>query len=287
MKAEEQTVLNEILSRIYKLDTEKLASLYNEAGDLTDMTAVIEADEKRVAKFTTEKNQQYNRGIKEGAGKIEKELKEKYGESELIGVDLIESIVVKQVEEATKTTSKDISKHPDFIKLQAEIDKKIKERDKEWTAKLEQKEAEFNSLRLFEKVKDKALNNLDSRKPILPGDPKKAQVWKDTYLNELKQYRYQDSEEGPIVLDKEGQVMKDTHGNIVRFDEFEKQIADKYFEYPVAEKRSSAGNQTQTTNTNVAGDVKTKAEALAKLKDPKITPEDRKKYTELFDNLKE
>ena len=36
----------------------------------------------------------------------------------------------------------------------------------------------------------------------------------------------------------------------------------------------------------MSGEPKTKDEGLAKLKDPKITPEDRKKYTELTDNLK-
>jgi hypothetical protein len=33
--------------------------------------------------------------------------------------------------------------------------------------------------------------------------------------------------------------------------------------------------------------VKTKADALTRLKDPKITPDDRKKYSELMDTLKD
>ena len=123
MKADEQTKLNETLSKVFKLDAEKLATLYNEAGELTDLNIVIEADEKRVAKFNTEKTAQYNRGIKEGAGKIEKELKEKFAvDSDLVGVELVDSIVIKQTEEAQER-SKDITKHPDYIKLEASIDK--------------------------------------------------------------------------------------------------------------------------------------------------------------------
>ena len=288
MKAEEQTLLNETLSKVFKLDAEKLATLYNEAGDLTDLTTVIEADEKRIAKFATEKTSQYNRGIKEGAGKIEKEIKEKYGvESDVIGVELVDSIVAKQLEEATQAGAKDISKHPEYIKLQADIDKKLKERDKDWQTKMDQKDNEFRTEKLFSKVRDRALANLDSRKPILPTDPKKAQVWKETYLNDLKGYNYQESDDGsPVVLDKDGNMMKDTHGYAISFEEFEKSIADKYFEYPAASQRSSAGNQTTAGNQS-NGEVKTKAEALAKLREPKITPEDRKKYTDLMETLKD
>jgi hypothetical protein len=287
MKAEEQTKLNETLVKVFKLTEEQLSTLYNADGDLADLKAVTEADEKRVAKFTTEKDSQYKRGIKEGASKIEKEIKDKYAvESDAIGVELVDSIVLKQVEEATKTGNKDITKHPDYIKLETSIDKKLKDRDKEWEGKLTLKESEFKREKLFEKIKDKALVNLESRKPILPSDPKKAQVWKETYLNELKMGNYQEGEDSIIVLDKDGNSMKDSHGNTITFDEFEKGISDKYFEYPVAEQRSSSSNKETDKKVPLIGEPKTKAEALEKLRDPKITPENRKKYTELMDNLK-
>jgi len=287
MKAEEQTKLNETLSKVFKLDQEQLATLYNEAGDLTDLTAVIQADEKRIAKFATDKTSQYNRGIKEGAEKLEKALKEKYDvESDLIGVELFESIVSAQVESVQKASPKDITKHPEYVKLESSIDKKLKERDKEWQKKLSDREQEFGREKLFEKIKDRALVNLESRKPILPADPKRAQVWKETYLNELRQGNYQEGEDGMfIVLDKEGNTMKDSHGNTVTFEEFEKGISDKYFEYPAAQSRSSSGNQ-QTSQQSQVNDPRTADEAWAKLKDPKITPADRKKFTEIYEKLK-
>jgi len=289
MTADEQTKLNETLVKVFKLTEEQLSQLYNADGDLTDLKIVQEADEKRIAKFTTEKTQQYNRGIKEGAGKIEKEIKEKYSvESDVIGVDLVDSIVSKQVEEATKAGTKDISKHPEYTKLEMSIEKRLKDRDKEWEGKLELKEREFASAKLFDKVKDKALANLDVRKPILPSDPKKAQIWKETFLNDLKTYSFSEGEDGSIlVMGKDG-VMKDSHGYSVSFEEFEKSIADKYFEYPVAEGRSSAGNKTPDGKPGQsAGGYKTKADCLAKLRDPKITPDERKTVTELMDTLKD
>ena len=288
MKAEEQTLLNETLVKVFKFTEEQVSGLYNTDGDLIDLKIVTEADEKRYAKFNTEKQSQLDRGIKEGAQKIEKAIKDKYAiESDLIGIDLVDTIVLSKIEEATKGQTKDVTKHPDYIKLETSLDKKLKERDAEWETKLSEREREFNKAKLFDKIKEKALLNLETRKPILPGDPKKAQVWKETYLNELRNGNYQESDDGtPIVLDKEGSVMKDSHGNPVTFDEFEKSISDKYFEYPAAEQRSSSANQ-QSQQSGGGGDVKTKADALERLRDPKITPEDRKKFTLLMDTLKD
>ena len=288
MKAEEQTLLNETLVKVFKFTEEQVSGLYNTDGDLIDLKIVTEADEKRYAKFNTEKQSQLDRGIKEGAQKIEKAIKDKYAiESDLIGIDLVDTIVLSKIEEATKGQTKDVTKHPDYIKLESSLDKKLKERDAEWETKLSEREREFNKAKLFDKIKEKALLNLDTRKPILPTDPKKAQVWRETYLNELRSGNYQESDDGtPIVLDKNGELMKDSHGNKITFDEFEKSISDKYFEYPAAEQRSSSANQ-QSQQSGSGGDVKTKADALERLRDPKITPEDRKKFTELMDTLKD
>jgi len=287
MKAEERTKLNETLVKVFKLTEEQLSTLYNEDGDLTDLLVVAEADTKRVAKLNTDKTSQYNRGIKEGAEKIEKEIKTKYGESDLIGVDLVDSIVVKQVEEATKAGTKDISKHPEYIKLQTDIGKQLKERDGEWQKKLDLKESEFKRAVTFDKIRSKALMFLESSKAILPADVNKAANWKATYLNELNGFNYLENEDGTFtVLDKEGNALKDGHSNIRTFDEVIKECADKYFDYPAAASRSSSGNKPPE-GTSQSGDPRTKDEALAKLRDPKITPEDRKKFTELMDNLKE
>jgi hypothetical protein len=50
MTKEEQKVLNEFLSKTLKIDTEELATLYNEAGDLVDLKPAFDADTVRVKK---------------------------------------------------------------------------------------------------------------------------------------------------------------------------------------------------------------------------------------------
>lgn len=288
MNKEETKLLNESLSKLFKLDSEILASLYNEAGDLVNFSVVLDADKDRISKHKSEVDSQYKRGIKEGAEKIEKAVREKFEfESDKLGVDLVEDLILKKVDETKTSSTKDITKHPDYIRREVEFDKEKKALVKEWEQKMESKEKEFASARLFEKVRDKALVALASRNPMLPQDPRKAQTWKDTYLNELRQAKYQENEDGTItVLDKDDTILKNAHGHVVSFDEFEKEIADKYFEYPKAEDRSSSGNkEDKTSRTGVpVGMPRTEEEYFARLKDPKITPAERVEVVKFWTN---
>lgn len=285
MNKDEQKILNESLSKLFKIEPETLASLYNEAGELSDFSKILELDAARITKYKSDSDNQYKRGVKEGASKIEKEIKEKYElDSDLLGVDLVDHLVVKKIEEAKAAGTKDITKHPEFIKLQVSIDKQLKERDKEWEVKLAEKEKEFNKAKLFEKVREKALLNLKARNPILPQDPRKALAWEEVYLNELAKGNYMDNGEGLVVLNAEGTPLTSPHGKPITFDEYEKDIADKYFEYPVSESRSSPGNKPDPKSNGQSGMPKTKEEYYARLKDPKITPSERIQLTE-FGNL--
>jgi hypothetical protein len=111
-------------------------------------------------------------------------------------------------------------------------------------------------------------------------------MWKDTYLNELRQSQYQEGEDGTItVLDKDGTILKNAHGHVVSFDEFEKEIADKYFEYPKAAERSSSGNkETEPAKTNIAGMPKSIEDYESRLRDPKITPKERVELVNFWTN---
>ena len=282
MTKEEQTILNDSLSKLFKIEPETLASLYNEAGELINFSPVLDLDADRIKKYKTDSDNQYKRGIKEGASKIEKEIKEKYEiDSDIVGVDLVDQLVLKKIEEAS-TSTKDITKHPDYIKMQVSIDKQLKDRDKEWEQKITLKEAEFNKQKLFEKVRDRALANLEARKPILSEDPRKAQKWKETYLNELKTGNYMEDGETIIVLDGEGKPLQTAHGKPVTFDEYEKDIADQYFEYPKAEDRSSSGLKPTEQKGSTFVAPKNEDEYMARLRDPKITPAERIQLTEFW-----
>ena len=108
----EKKVLEGFLSKTLKMDTEDMAGLYNDAGELTSLSVASEADTTRIKKLKEDASSQYKRGLKEGATKIESELKDKYEiDSELVGLELVDHII----EDKTKTQSDadgDITKHP-------------------------------------------------------------------------------------------------------------------------------------------------------------------------------
>jgi hypothetical protein len=283
MTKEEQKVLNEFLSKTLKIDTEELATLYNEAGDLVDLKPAFDADTVRVKKQAEDRTSQYNRGLKEAATKLEKELKSKYEiESDLVGVDLVDSIVLTKVDE-TKGATKDITKHPEMLKARAEWEKEQKKRDDEWKSKLEAKDKEFERTILMDKVKTKGSVLLDEFKPILPEEPYKAAQWRQVYLNELLQYEYQEHDGDFIVKDKEGNPLKDAHGYDRKFKEFSKEIADKYFSYEKAEARSSSGNKGSSGQK--AGLPRNEEDAYTELKNPLITPERRIEVTNFLKEI--
>lgn len=284
MTKEEQKTLNEFLSKTLKIGTEDLATLYNEAGDLTGLQIAFDADALRIKKQSEDRTSQYNRGLKEASLKLEKELKSKYEvESELQGVDLIDSIVLTKVEE-TKGATKDITKHPEMLKARAEWEKEQRKRDEEWGTKLKAKDEEFAQTILIDKVKTKGSVLLDELRPILPDEPYKAAQWKQVFLNDLTSYKFQEHDGDFIVKDKEGNALKDAHGYDRKFKEFTKEIADKYFSYQKAEDRSSSGNKDSAGSK--AGLPKDEDDAYAELKNPLITPERRIEITNFLKEKK-
>ena len=273
MIEKESKILNEFLSKTLKIDAEELATLYNEAGELISLQIASDADALRIKKSAEDRNSQHSRGLKEGASKVEKEIKAKYEvDSELQGVELVDFIVLEKVEE-TKGATKDISKHPEMLKARAEWEKEQKKRDEDWSEKLKAKDLEFTQTILLDKVKTKGSVLLDELRPILPEEPYKAAQWKQVFLNDLISYNFQEHDGDFIVLDKEGSALKDAHGYDRKFKEFIKEIADKYFSFQKAEERSSSGNTDSSGGE--PGLPKTEDDAYKELKDPLITPERR------------
>ena len=279
----EKKLLNESLSKLYKIDPEKLDSLYNESGELTDFSTIFEADKERVKNFKSEKDDQFKRGIKEGAGKIEKEVKEKYDvDSDLTGVDLINDVIVKQVEEASNSES--IKEHPEFLKARDEWERDQKKRDKEWQDRMKNLEGEFSKKELLNEIDSYGLSLLDKEKPILPESPDKQKKWLDVYRGEVRKGNYKKVDNKIIVLNDDGEALKNEHGYTVTLDEHIHGIMEQFFEFEKGTPRSGPGVKPGTGEPPDPElgftPPKTEDERLQLLRDPEITPELRKKITE-------
>jgi len=278
MTEAEQKKLNGFLSKTLKMDDEELASLYNEAGELTSLTAAEKADTSRVTKLKEENDSQYKRGQKEVATKFETKLKEKYGvSSDETGVDLVDLILTTELEKVKGKGDEDITAHPEYLKLKSESDRMLKAKDKEWQKKIEELESKHTRESMFAKVKDRAFAELDNLRPILPEDAKKAQKWKEKYIEDFRAYDFTE-QDGMIVVLKDGKPLQDSHGYNKSFADLVKETAAEIFDFQTAESRSSAANQQ--TQSNFAA-PRNEDEFIQKMREAK-TPEEQAKVMESY-----
>ena len=278
MTEAEQKKLNGFLSKTLKMDDEELASLYNEAGELTSLTAAEKADTSRVAKLKEENDSQYKRGQKEVATKFETKLKEKYGvSSDETGIDLVDLILTTELEKVKGKGDEDITAHPEYLKLKSESDRMLKAKDKEWQKKIEDLELKHARESMFSKVKERAFAELDNLRPILPEDAKKAQKWKEKYIEDFRAYDFTE-QDGIIVVLKDGKPLQDSHGYNKSFADLIKETAAEIFDFQTAESRSSAANQQ--TQSNFAA-PRNEDEFIQKMREAK-TPEEQAKVMESY-----
>jgi hypothetical protein len=266
--------------KAFKLTPEEVASLYNEAGELTNFSLIETKDSERVKKFNKTTTDQYGAGFKKGAASIEDAIKEKYAvDSELLGVELFDHIVETKIAEVKGAAPEDVMKHPDVIKLINQHARDKKTWDKEWQLKLDAKAEEINQTNLFKEVEDAALVDFDSFGVILPEDPKKAKALKDVYIAEVKKRKHQKEKDGFSILGEDGKtVLTDEHGYPVSFTDSNRSIAERYFDFKVAEERSSAGlteEQKKKQQSVKVRKPKDKDDYVSMMQDQTLTSKER------------
>ena len=119
--------------------------------------------------------------------------------------------------------------------------------------------------KIFDEIIRPKANELLSRAK-LPADQVKSENHKNIFLKDLASFTYQNNNGAIVASDEQGFEVTDPHGYTLPIDQFIKLKFDKYFEVsdlPISE-----------------------AECIARLKDPKINPTERKRITDHWDKLK-
>lgn len=251
MNKTEREVFDSFLKKIYNLNDEEIAGLYNEAGELDKTDLILTKDSERVSKFKKEKGDEFKNGEKKAMIRIEKHLKEKYNvESDLLGEELIDHVFDAKTSELTEKLSKkfnadDIEKHPAFIQKRTEFEKQLKAKDTEWEGKITAKEAEWNQKQSRAQVSKLALTHVETNY-LMPENATRANALKDVLIREFDSNNYDlPDNSDPIILDKDGKPLEDEHGRMISFKDYTDRIASKYFDKKVANQRGNAGNQQQ------------------------------------------
>lgn len=239
---------------------EQVASLFNEDGtEFTDNASeiLLKHDATRVQKMKEDGTKLFNdghkKGLSEGASKIEKEIVEKYGvKSDKIGIELIEEIIASKSTTSTGDLDEEkVKLHPSYVKMQDELTKQIKNKDKEWDEKFKQRDQEISKQNLFKEVVAKAKTNVLSLKPVLPKDSAKAERQMELLVAELSKLGFNKTEDGKdYILEKEGKPVEDAHGNRINFDAYVKSVAESIWDFEQGQQRSGAQNSNDSNAQN-------------------------------------
>lgn len=279
MTDKEKEVFNGFLSKTLNLSSEDVASLYNEAGELTTVDLLLQRDSERVKKFKTDNESQFKAGEKKAFEKIEKYVKTTFniGDTELLGTELIDHAFKTQTAELQEKLSKkfdpaEIEKHPAFIAKRAEWENKEKSLVKEWEGKLESEKNQWNQQITLGQVSQTALNYIQDNF-IMPENAERAAYLKQVFVEEVKKRSY-NTQEGsdPIILNGD-KPLEDEFGHIVPFKTFIEGLGGKLFDKKIAQQRGNAGNQpTPPSGQPIV--IKDQSDFKVKMAEA-TTPEDR------------
>jgi len=247
----EKELLAGFLSKTLNLDAAGVASLYKEDGselkpDALDTLLSLDVERVKSLKPDTKKifDDGYKKAQSESLTKLEKEFKEKTSfQSDKIGIDLFLEYAATQAKDG-KITEDLIKKHPLFISTVDALKKEKEDAVLAESKKLNDFQLGLKKKETFGEVATKALELFHADKPILPKDPSVAQNQRTLLLEKLESYEYEKQGDKFIVL-KDGKVLEDDHGNRISFEALVKQTSKKYYEFQVADHKSSPNNKQE------------------------------------------
>lgn len=214
-------------------------------------TLYIASDKDRIKSIKTSAGDQaWKKGEAKIKGEIEERIKSKFGISDELEIDqLIDHVHGLKVTPGTGAlkvedlTQEDLNKHPLVISMQNKHTTTLQAKETEFATKLStiQKETEFKSI--FSEVSAHALNLLETKNPILPADPAKAQKAKNVLLvKELEGLKYKRIDGKIVPLNEDETPLTDEHGNNKTLDSLIGEIVESNFEFKTGEERKSPGN---------------------------------------------
>lgn len=290
-----KTIITGLLSKAYNFDNGKIAELFKDGEtELSDdqqkeiLQKLLEEDAKRVEaiKKSVDTKPAFQDGFKKAQGEIltkfEKDLKEKFGlESDKMGLELVEELVSKKSEggQGGDLTEDAIKRSKVFQDMESNLKKQITTVKTEYETKINEIQDGYKAEQTFSNVSQKALQIFNGLNPILPQNKTVADNQVKFFVNSLKDFKFDVQDERIVVMDKDGKVLEDGHGNSRSFEDIVKETASGLFEFKANNGGSGSGNGGQGqggSGSSYAGNVPKTFEELEKvMSDTSISIEDR------------
>ena len=291
-----KTIITGLLSKAYNQDTGKIAELLKNGEELSEeqqteiLNKILELDTQRVEnikKSVSTKEfieQGYNKAKKEVLTKFEDELKAKFGiESDKTGQDLVDFIVSEKAEKggSGEGLTEDAIKRSKFYQdLESKSRKDLSDLKTTYEKQIEDINNGHNYEKTFSEVSQKALTIFNGLNPILPQSKTVADNQVKIFVDSLKGFKFEKQDDRIVVMDSEGKVVQDGHGNSRSFEDIVKETASGLFEFKANNGGSGSGNGGQQgqggSGSSYAGNVPKTFEELEKvMSDTSISIEDR------------
>ena len=290
-----KTIITGLLSKAYNFDNGKIAELFKDGEtELSEeqqteiLNKILEIDAQRVEniKKSVDKKDAFQDGFKKAKSEVltdfEKGLKEKFGiESDKTGLELIEEVVSKKSEggQSGDVTEDAIKRSKVFQDMESNLKKQITTVKTEYETKINEIQDGYKAEQTFSNVSQKALQIFNGLNPILPQNKTVADNQVKFFVNTLKDFKFDVQDERIVVMDKDGKVLEDGHGNSRSFEDIVKETASGLFEFKANNGGSGSGNGGQGqggSGSSYAGNVPKTFEELEKvMSDTSISIEDR------------
>ena len=290
-----KTIITGLLSKAYNYDNGKIAELFKDGEtELSEeqqteiLNKILEIDAQRVEniKKSVDKKDAFQDGFKKAKSEVlrdfEKGLKEKFGiESDKTGLELIEEVVSKKSEggQGGDVTEDAIKRSKVFQDMESNLKKQIKQTETDYQNKINEIQDGYKAEQTFSNVSQKALQIFNGLNPILPQNKTVADNQVKFFVNTLKDFKFDVQDERIVVMDKDGKVLEDGHGNSRSFEDIVKETASGLFEFKANNGGSGSGNGGQGqggSGSSYAGNVPKTFEELEKvMSDTSISIEDR------------
>ena len=290
-----KTIITGLLSKAYNYDNGKIAELFKDGEtELSEeqqteiLNKILEIDAQRVEniKKSVDKKDAFQDGFKKAKSEVltdfEKGLKEKFGiESDKTGLELIEEVVSKKSEggQGGDVTEDAIKRSKVFQDMESNLKKQVTTVKTEYETKINEIQDGYKAEQTFSNVSQKALQIFNGLNPILPQNKTVADNQVKFFVNTLKDFKFDVQDERIVVMDKDGKVIEDGHGNSRSFEDIVKETASGLFEFKANNGGSGSGNGGQGqggSGSSYAGNVPKTFEELEKvMSDTSISIEDR------------
>ena len=290
-----KTIITGLLSKAYNFDNGKIAELFKDGEtELSEdqqkeiLQKLLDEDAQRVEniKKSVDKKDAFQDGFKKAKSEVltdfEKGLKEKFGvESDKTGLELVEEVVSKKSEggQGGDVTEDAIKRSKVFQDMESNLKKQITTVKTEYETKINEIQDGYKAEQTFSNVSQKALQIFNGLNPILPQNKTVADNQVKFFVNTLKDFKFDVQDERIVVMDKDGKVIEDGHGNSRSFEDIVKETASGLFEFKANNGGSGSGNGGQGqggSGSSYAGNVPKTFEELEKvMSDTSISIEDR------------